>query len=156
MPLTFVSGDPVLTSAHVLAFGYNAAGRTETSALEMALLNRCPPAFASFGKGCRAGSIKTGTTWLWRETTPALGFMVVRETPVGAARLRYVEAAIMALARDYKLENIRSLALAAPGCAEEWATVKEMITHWLGKSPLPVVVYEEYMPGVKAEENIGN
>lgn len=153
MPLNFVSGDPLLTGAHVLAFGYNSAGRTETGALEMALLNRYPAAFASYGKYCRAGQIKTGTLWLWREAKPALGFMIVRESSVGATRLRYVEAVMMTLARDYKRDSIRSVAMAAPGTAMDYPTLKEIMIHWLGKSPLPVVVYEQYMPGVQAEEN---
>ena len=154
MPLTFVSGDPLLTDAHVLAFGYNAAGRTETGTLQMALLNHYPAAFASYGKECRTGAIKTGTLWHWSETRPALGFLVVRETSVGATRLRFVESAVMALARDYKQNNIRSIALAAPGTPEEWSMLKPIITHWLDKSALPVVVYEGYLPGVKAEENL--
>lgn len=152
MALRFVSGDPLLTGAQVLAFGTNAAGRTENTPLQMALLNRFPAAFATFGKACRANRIQTGTLWLWRETTPALGFMVVRETAVGATRLRYVESAVMTLARDYRLDNIRSVALAGLGRADEWAILKEPIVHWLSRSSLPVVVYADYVPGVKAEE----
>lgn len=155
MTLTFVSGDPFLTSAQVLAFGYNAVGRTETTPLATTLLNRYPAAFASYGKLCRAGRIHTGMLWLWRETTPALGFMVVRDSSVGATRQRYVESVVMTLARDYKLDNIHSIALAAPGRAEEWAPLKEIITYWLGKSSLPVVVYENYLPGIRAEESFG-
>lgn len=153
MSITFVSGDLLLTRAQVLAFGYNASGRTETGALEMALLNRYPAAFATYGKYCRAGRIKTGTMWLWRETKPALGFMVVRETAVGATRLRYVEAVAMTLARDYKLDNIRSVAMALPGSPLEAPSLKEILTHWLDKSSLPVVVYEHYIPNVQAEEH---
>ena len=155
MPITFVSGDPLLTHAQVLAFGYNASGRTETGVLEMALLNRYPAAFASYGKDCRAGRIKTGTMWLWRETKPALGFMIMRETAVGATRLRYVEAVAMTLARDFKQHGIRSMALVVPGSKLEYSTLKQIIVHWLRKSSLPVVVYEEYLPGVQAEENFG-
>lgn len=154
MPVTFVSGDPLLTHAQVLAFGYNAAGRTETGVLEMELLNRYPAAFASYGKDCRAGRIKTGTIWLWHESKPALGFMIVRETLVGATRLRYVEAVAMTLARDFRLHGIGSMALVMPGAKPEQVTFKAIIAHWLGKSSLPLVVYEDYLPGVQAEENL--
>jgi hypothetical protein len=155
MPVTFVSGDPLLTRAQVLAFGYNASGRTETGLLEMALLNRYPAAFASYGKYCRAGRIKTGTLWLWRETKPTLGFMILRETAVGATRLRYVEAVAMTLARDYKLDNMGSVAIALPGSPLEAPSLKEILVHWLEKSSLPVVIYEHYLPNVQAEENSG-
>jgi hypothetical protein len=155
MPITFVSGDPFLTHAHVLAFGYNAAGRTETGVLEMALLDHYPAAFASYGKDCRARRIKTGTLWLWRESKPALCFMIVRETAVGTTRLRYIEAVAMTLARDFKQHSIRSMALVVPGSKQEYPTLKEIIVHWLGKSSLPLVVYEDYLPGVQAEEDFG-
>jgi hypothetical protein len=154
MPLTFVSGDPLLTNAHVLIFGHNAAGRTETGALEMTLHNRYPAAFASYGKECRAVRIKTGTLWLWRETKPVLGFAVVRESSVGATRLRYVESVVMALARDFKQDNIRSVALAVLGSPLEYPMVKEIIVRWLGNSTLPVIVYEQYIPDVRIEEGL--
>lgn len=81
--------------------------------------------------------------------------MVVRDSSVGATRQRYVEAVAMTLARDYRLDNIRSVALTAPGRAEEWMPLKEIISYWLGKSALSVVVYEDYLPGIHAEENFG-
>ncbi len=151
MPLTYVSGDPLLTHQQILAFGSNAAGRTETTPLATALLLRYPTAFASYGKQCRQGRIKPGMTWLWYETKPALAFMVVRETPVGATRLRHVEAVLMALARDYRVDNIRSLALAPLGADFEAAAIREVIDRWLAKSSLPVVAYSAYQPGLAAE-----
>lgn len=152
MPLTFVSGDPTLTSAHILMFGANAAGRPEMGALELLLFNRYPAAFATYAKYCRSGRAKTGTLWLWRETIPALGFMIVRETPVGATRTRYVEAALMTLARDYKRDNIRSVAIAPLTSAAEWQMMKPILRQWLGRSSLPVMVYEAYVSGAKADE----
>jgi len=151
MPLTYLSGDPLLTRQQILAFGSNAAGRTETTPLATALLTRYPAAFASYGKLCHQGRIRPGMIWLWRETTPALAVLVVRETPVGASRLRYVEAAIMALARDYRSDNIRSVALAPLGADHEAAGIREVLDHWLARSALPVIAYADYQPGVAAE-----
>lgn len=151
MPLTFLSGDPLLTRQQVLALGTNAAGRTETTPLAAALLERYPTAFASYAKQCRQGRIETGTIWYWRETQPFLAFMVVRETPVGATRLRYVDAAAMLLARDYPREGIRSLALAPLGAAHEAEDIKVAVGRWLAKAALPVIFYEAYQPGVAAE-----
>ncbi len=151
MPLTYLSGDPLLTKQPILGFGYNAAGRTETSALASALLTRYPAAFASYGKLCRQDKIKPGMMWLWRETRPTLAFLVVRETPVGATRLRYVESVVMALARDYKIDNLRSLALAPLGADHEAEGIREVLDRWLAKSALPVLAYREYRPGIAAE-----
>ncbi len=148
MPLTYLSGDPLLTHQQFLAFGMNAAGRTETTPLATALLTRYPAAFASYGKLCHQGRIAPGALWFWRETQPALAFMVVRETPVGATRLRFVEAAIMTLARDYRRESIRSVAIAPLGADHEIPATKQVIDHWLGASALPVIAYTAYQPGV--------
>ncbi len=151
MPLTLLPGDPLLTKQQVLAFGTNAAGRTETTPLAVALLARYPTAFATYSKLCRQGRVETGMTWLWRETQPALAFMVVRDTSVGATRLRYVDAVMMALARDYQRDGIRSMALAPLGAGHEAADIQSMIERWLAKTALSVVAYTDYQPGVAAE-----
>ncbi len=153
MPVTYVTGDPLLTRAQVLAFGYNAKGRTEVSTLETQLLDLYPAAFATFGKQCRSERIKPGAFWVWRESAPQLAFMVVRETSVGATRLRYVESALMTLARDYRQYNITSMALARLGDGEEWRALKPVVDYWLKACPLPVVVYDGYVQGTKAEES---
>ena len=151
MPLTYLSGDPLLTKQHILAFGSNASGRTETTPLATALLTRYPAAFASYGKLCRQGRIQACMTWFWYEAKPALAFMVVRETPVGATRLRQVDAVIMALARDYRVNNIRSIALAPLGAAHENDAIREVIDRWLSKLALRVIAYADYQPGLAAE-----
>lgn len=151
MPLTFLSGDPLLTQQQMLAFGTNAAGRTETSALAAALLPHYPAAFASYAKLCRQERIQPGTIWFWRETKPALAFMVVRDTSVGATRLRYVDAVMMALARDYQRDNIRSIAIAPLGSGHEADDIRITVERWLAKIALPVSLYTEYKAGVAAE-----
>ena len=151
MPLTFVTGDPLLTHVQMLAFGHNAQGRPETSPLETELYRRYPAAFATYGKQCRGGCIDIGTLWAWRESRPALGFMVVRASPVGATRLRYVENIALSLARDYKRENITSIAIAPLGSKAEWPHIKPVLQRWLGNLDLECVVYEDYVPGVEAE-----
>ncbi len=152
MPITYLSGDPLLTSAQFLAFGHNSIGRTELGALESAALQRYPAAFSVYQKQCRRERIETGTYWLWRESTPSLMFLVVRESSVSAARLRFVQSAMLTLARDYGRENIQSLAIAPLGNQYEWPEIKKVIEQWLGQSALSVVVYEKYLPGVQADE----
>jgi hypothetical protein len=151
MPVTYVTGDPLLTRAQVLAFGYNAKGRTEVGALETQLLDLYPAAFGTFGKQCRNERIKPGTFWIWRESVPQLMFMVVRETSVGATRMRFVESAVMTLARDDRLHNITGMALAQLGDSEEWRALRPVVDYWLKACPLPVVVYDGYARGTHAE-----
>ncbi len=152
MPIIYVSGDPLLTGAQFLAFGHNSRGRTELGALESAAMQRYPAAFSAYQKQCRRERIKTGTYWLWPESTPSLMFLAVRESSVGAVRLRFAQSVMLTLARDYGRENIHSLAIAPLGSKQEWPEIKKVIEQWLGQSALSVVVYEEYLPGVRADE----
>lgn len=151
MPVTYVSGDPLLTQAQLLAFGCNARGRAEVDALQTLLLNRHPAAFATFHKQCRSERIKAGSLWIWRQSRPMLGFMVVRDAPMGATRLRYVETIVLTLARDFRLDGVTSLAIAPLGDPGEWPILQPVIQHWLGPSSLPCVIYERYIPGLAAE-----
>jgi hypothetical protein len=151
MTITYVHGDPLLTQAQILAFGYNALGRSEVGPLETELHNRYPAAFATFSKQCRAQRIKAGQLWLWHESQPKLGFMVVRESAVGATRLRYVDALALLLARDYQRDNIQNIAIAPLGDPAEWLYIKPVLEQWLKPSSLPCTIYESYCPGVAAE-----
>lgn len=151
MSLTVARGDPLLTPLQALAFDFNALGRAEVTSLHTALLDRYPAAFATFGKEARANRLKTGQVWLWRESRPWLCFLIVRESSVGSTRLRYVEAAALMLARDYRLLGLTSLAIAPLSTAAEWPALREVLEQRLGSSALPVTIYERYLPGVAGE-----
>lgn len=154
MSVIYVSGDPLLTGAQTLAFGYNAEGKTEVGTLGIALLTRYPAAFSSFSRQVRIGKVKAGDYWLWRESKPQLMFLAIRQTPVGATRLRFVESIMMTLARDHRMELLNSLAIAPLSDSPEWTAIKPLIDHWLGNTGLPVVVYDRYAPGIRAEEKL--
>lgn len=143
MTLTYVQGDPFQTEASILAFGYNAQGRVEVSPFTTALLGQYPAAFAAFRKQCHAQKIKPGQYWVWRDSKPHLMFMVVRASAVGATRLRYVQSVMMTLARDYRREGFRDVAIASLGSTYEWGEIKLVIETWLKRVELPVMVYEE-------------
>jgi hypothetical protein len=142
MPLSYTTGDPLQTSLQTLALGHNAKGRTETNPLEMRLQAEYPAAFASYARLCRQGRIKAGGLWLWSESLPRLLFMTIRESAVGTTRLRYVEAAVMTIARDFHLYGLQSVALAPLAGKEEWLTLKPVVDYWLRPCPLEIVVYE--------------
>jgi hypothetical protein len=142
MTFAVVSGDPLATSAQVLIFGYNARGRAEVQPLQMALMQRHPAAFASFGKAARAGRITAGMLWLWRESAPWLGFAVVRESAVGPARVRHAQSVALRLARDYTLEGMTSVAVAGMCTAGELPPIREAFAQWLDGVVLRVEWYE--------------
>lgn len=142
MSIHFLTGDPLTTSAQVLAFGHNARGRTELGNIETRLMHTYPPAFAMYQRQCRARRIRAGNIWLWRENTPHLMFMVVRDSSVGATRLRYVQAIAMQIAREYPLWGIKSLAIAPLGNRYEWAEIRHVLKTWLDKITLDVVIYD--------------
>ncbi len=154
MTVRYLCGDPLLTQSAYLAFGYNARARSEVGALETALLTRYPAAFASYRRAARKGRVKAGAYWLWSDSQPKLLFLTVRLSNVGATRLRYVQAVLLALARDYRREGITSLAIARVGNAHEWAEIRRLIDIWLNPIALPVMVYEEYLPNVRADEGV--
>ncbi|MCU0498508.1 MAG: hypothetical protein MUF87_14250 [Anaerolineae bacterium] len=153
MPIRYVIGDPLLTDLQTLAFGHNARARTELGTIETRLLQRYPAPFAAYQKSGRADRIKAGSIWTWRESRPQLLFMVVRDSSVGATRLRYVQNILLKIARDYRLENIQSLAITRMGNDFEWREIKTLIDLWLRRCPIPIAVYETYQPGIKADES---
>lgn len=141
VPLSISHDDPLSTPAQMLAFGYNARGRVEVSALQTLLQYRYPAAFAAFGKQCRADRIHAGMLWVWREAQPYLGFMVVRESPVGPTRLRHVQQIALTLARDYRLEGLRSVAIAGLCSTDELPPLQAVLSEWFAASALEVTLY---------------
>lgn len=149
--MQYISGDPFLTKMQTLAIGYNALARTEVTPIAQELHRRYPAALAAYRKQIRQGKLNAGDLWLWRESQPRLAFMVVRESSVGATRPRYVDSACLRIARDYALEGITSLAIAPLGRDEEWHSIREALDMLLPQCPIPIIVYEQYIPGVNAE-----
>jgi hypothetical protein len=142
MPVELCTGDPLSTTAQVLAFGHNARGRVELGTFETRLMQTYAPAFSVYQKQCRSGRIKAGNMWFWRESKPQLMFMVVRDSSVGATRLRYVQAIAIQIAQEYPLLGIKSLAIAPLGNPYEWDEIRQVLTMWLSKSKLDVMIYD--------------
>jgi hypothetical protein len=151
MSVRYARGDIFLTRAHALAIGINATGRLGVAPETTALQDRYPVFVSDCHKRGRAGTLAPGTAWVWREGQPWVVGLVVRETPLGATRLRYVETAILNLCRDWEREGLRSLALLRLGEDAEWSEAREIAIRYLDPLVLPVIIYEEYLPGVVAE-----
>jgi hypothetical protein len=154
MSVQIVSGDPLLTQADFLAFAHNARARTEMGPLETRLLRAYPAAFATYSKMARHKRISTGEYMMWRESAPKLIFMVLRQTAVGATRLRYVQDAAMKIIRDHRLEGIKRLAVAPLCDPVQWDEVKKVLVNWFNQTKLPVIIYDKYIPDEAAEETL--
>jgi hypothetical protein len=114
-----------------------------------------PAAFASYGRRCKQNRQAAGELYLWTQSQPQLLFMTVRESSVGATRLRHVQSCLMSIARDYRLYNIQSLAIAPIGTKDEWDDIQTIFDTWLGQTKLTVIVYEHYQAGIRADESTG-
>ncbi|NLF78392.1 MAG: hypothetical protein GX573_22085 [Chloroflexi bacterium] len=151
MSVRFVQGDIFQTSAQAVALGLSVSGRLSVAPLWTAVQDRCPVFVSDYHKRSRAGSLSPGDLWVWREGTPWLVGMVVRDTPQSAARARYVETALLNLYKHWQREQLGSLALMAFDEGIEWAAVRGLIEDYLGRIELPVIVYERYEPGAAVE-----
>jgi len=80
--------------------------------------------------------------WSWSESLPRLLFLTVRESSVGATRLRYVEAALMTITREYYYYDLQSVALAPLTGKEDWPSMRPVVDYCLSACPLEIVVYE--------------
>jgi len=152
MPLKFVTGDPFLTGADALAVGHNAKGRTEMDVFANRFLQMYPAATASYTRAARKGRCKGGTIYYWEQTVPRLLFLTIRESSVGATRLRHVQSVLLLLARDYARYNIQALSIAPLGTIYERDEIHQICAQWLEKSRLRAIVYTDYEPGVQADE----
>lgn len=152
MPISYVMGDPLLTRCQTLAIGHNRRAREEVDVFQNAIRQKYPAAYSTYSRLCQKDRLQSGNVWISHETTPKLAFLVVRESSVGATRARYVDAVALQISRDYQLLGIQSLAIAPLGRPEEWAEHREILSRWLGQAPFPVVIYDAYQPGVRAEE----
>jgi hypothetical protein len=155
MTIRFVRGDIFLTQTQAVSVGLSANGRLGVSRFHTALHDRYPVFISECSKRGRAGTLPPGTVWVWCEGQPWLVGLVVQETPQSAVRLRYVEMAMLSLYKDWEREGLRSLALMRFGDNTEWPGVRAVIEEHLSRIPLTVIIYEDYQPGVVAEESGG-
>lgn len=147
MGVTFVRGDIFLTQAQAIAISVSATGRLGVSPLATAVHDRYPVFSSECRKRARAGALVPGSAWVWKEGRPWLVGLVVRETAQGALKPRLLEAALLNLTQNWEREGLRSLALARLGDDAEWGTARAIVQHALERFALPVIVYEDYLPG---------
>lgn len=154
MPLIFVDGDPLLTQCQWLAIGHNARGRHETTPFMTEANATYPAPFGMYARQARKGKQQTGQWWSWSESQPRLLFLTVRDSNVGATRLRYVQHILIQIARDYTLYNWQSIAIAPLGNEYEQHDILQLMHQWLSRVTIPIVMYRSYIPNQFAEEGL--
>lgn len=164
-----VEGDILLSDAQVIAHGIATADPFD-SGLALALRERFPSMVKDYRHATHAKQRDTGEIWAWGGVnedgsvrgivnllTQGMQSQAKSARPV-KARLEDVNHVLKALAKRVQVEGIKSVALPrlATGVGGlDWADVKPLIQQHLGNLGVPVLVYEVYRKGEKAEEKLG-
>jgi O-acetyl-ADP-ribose deacetylase (regulator of RNase III) len=157
----YVSGDILHTTAKAIAHGI-AANDPMTHGLARALHEKYPAMHKDFHHWCNVAHPGPGAAWMWGS---ADGMRIVNlitqeggyghGAKPGKATLTHVRDSLRTLAGIVAEERFVSLGvprLATGVGGLEWADVKPIIEDRLGALDIPVYVYAEYHPGVKAKE----
>ena len=163
-----VSGDILLSNAQVIAHGI-ATNDPFDSGLALALRERFPTMVRDYRQAIHVKELKTGEVWLWGGVnedgstrgivnllTQGMQSQAKAARPV-KARLEDVNHSLRGLANLVRSEGIKSLALPrlATGVGGlDWADVKPLIQQHLGELDIPVIVYETFHAGQKADEQL--
>jgi O-acetyl-ADP-ribose deacetylase (regulator of RNase III) len=157
-----VRGDILLTEAQAIAHGV-APHDHFNQGLALALRERHPAMAKDFRHYCHVQNPKPGHAWLWAGPERVVVCLMTQEpapssqSHPGKATTHNVNRALRELAGLVKKQNIISLALPklATGVGGlSWGEVEPLIEQHLADAGIPVVVYEKYEQGIKADEKI--
>lgn len=138
----FTAGDIFSAPTHAIGLGLSANGRLDVSPLHTTLQDRFPVFASDYRRRGRAGLLTAGRVWVWRDSQPWVVALIVRETPPGAARLRYVEACLLYLYHNWQREGLRDLALARFIEGPDWEPVRDLLLTLGRLFPGPLTVYD--------------
>ena len=163
-----VEGDILLSDAQVIAHGV-ATRDPFDSGLALALRERFPSMVKDYRHATQSNEPKTGELLAWGGVnedgstrgivnllTQGMESQAKSARPV-KAKLEDVNRALRELAKLVEAEGIQSLALPrlATGVGGlDWGDVKPLIQRHLGELGIPVIVYEVYRKGEKADEKL--
>lgn len=153
MPLQIVRGDLFLSGAQTLAHGCNTRGRMGAG-IAVAFKERFPDMFRDYRRQCRNGTFQPGQIALYPQQRPWVLNLATQDS-LGGARLEYVRSCFSAISEDFGDLGIRSLAMpriAAGLGGLEWEAVLDLAYAWLDPLEIPIIFYEEFLPGVRARE----
>lgn len=164
-----VEGDILLSRAQVIAHGIAAQDHFDTG-LALALRERWPSMVRDYRHAIHGKPLEAGELWLWRGvdadgSTRGIVNLLTQDMlhhgpngKPGKATIENVSRALKALARLVADEGITSVALPrlATGVGGlDWSEVKPLVQRHLGELGIPVIVYEVYRAGQRADEKLG-
>ncbi len=156
-----VSGDILLSKAQVIAHGA-APNDPMKQGLTLALHEAYPAMHKDFHHWCSQQHPKPGDAWMWGSADgKRIVTLLTQEggyghgAKPGRATTKHVRDALRELAKMAAAEGFTSIALPkiATGVGGlDWEEVRPIVTERLGDLLIPVYVYGEFKPGVKAHE----
>jgi O-acetyl-ADP-ribose deacetylase (regulator of RNase III) len=157
----YVSGDILLTGAHVLAHGV-APNDPMTHGLALSLHEQYPAMHKDFHHWCSQSHPKPGAAWMWGGTGGVRVVSLLTQeggyghgARPGLATTKHVRDAVKALAEMAADEGFSSIALprlATGAGGLDWSDVQPIIEERLGALDIPVIVYRQFHAGQRAEE----
>ncbi|MCB9982406.1 MAG: macro domain-containing protein [Rhodospirillales bacterium] len=160
--IQYVSGDILLSEAQAIAHGV-APGDHFNQGLALTLRERFPAMAKDFRHYCHQNSPDAGSAWLWAGPDGVIINLMTQEPAPdhnahpGKADVKNISHALKKLCAIIDAESLTSVALPrlATGVGgQDWEDVKPLIEEHLGRLKIPVIVYETYTKGEKAQEHI--
>jgi O-acetyl-ADP-ribose deacetylase (regulator of RNase III) len=162
--IRYVSGDLLKSQANAIAHGV-APNDDFGHGLAHSLREQQPAMYKDFRHYCQTRHPKAGGLWAWAGADgPRIVALFTQEAAYdhgakpGKATASNVGHALKALAAECTREGWTSLALPrlATGVGGmDWADVKPLVEQHLGALPIPVLVYETFHAGTRADEQLG-
>lgn len=156
-----VAGDILLSSAEAIGHGV-AANDPMTQGLAASLHERYPSMHKDFHHWCHQQHPKLGSAWIWSGAEGARIINLItqeggyeRGSKPGKASVSSVNHSLRALKKLIAEEGLSSIALPrlATGVGGlKWEDVRPLIMNQLTDMNADVFVYQEYVPGKKADE----
>ena len=163
-----VEGDILLTDADLIAHGIATRDHFD-SGLALSLRDRWPSLVRDYRHFTHSNPLKAGEAWAWTGVNEGGGARHIinlitqdmlddgKASRPDKASLEHVAHSLKALAKYIKSNDVGSVALPrlATGVgALNWNDVKPLIQTHLGELGIPVLVYEVFHHGVKADEKL--
>jgi hypothetical protein len=152
MTVRFVQHHVFDIDTPAIAIGLNSSGQLGASPWETTLRDRHPVFVSDYRKRGRAGLLTPGEVWVWRTSHPWLIGLIIRETPQGIARPRYIERALQNLQQNWEREGLTRLVIAPLADGPEWVAVRPLFEQYLQTIPLDVTVCT-YPPTTDSADN---
>jgi O-acetyl-ADP-ribose deacetylase (regulator of RNase III) len=161
--IRYVSGDLLQSQAQAIAHGV-APNDDFGQGLAHALREQQPAMYKDFRHYCQTQHPKAGGLWTWAGAQgPRVVALFTQEgaydhgAKPGKATASNVNHALKALAAECTREGWTSLALPrlATGVGGmDWDEVKPLVEQHLGGLAIPVLVYDTFHPGQRADEKL--